>query len=268
MKHLLEPSPGRYFTDPMNVLDFVVVIFSFSDFLGIEGGSSLVVLRLLQLLRVLKVITVVPELRVILRGVGAGCRSIFWILLLLSGVVYVYSVLGVLMFRENDPRNFRDLGAGVGTVLNIATGECVDYFFINYYGCDHYGYEEDAERCVAPSAQKALAAIDNFVSLILVVGQIMVDAGVITQQDGAGGRDPARHQGGRARGEGGEGQGGRLRQPRGRGRGARRRGLRQGGRNAPRGFREGHSGDGRARSGRGRGGRRRSRSARRSSRVW
>ena len=183
VKHLLEPSPGRYFTDPMNALDFVVVIFSFSDFLGIEGGSSLVVLRLLRLLRVLKVITVVPELQVILRGVGAGCRSIFWILLLLSGVVYVYSVLGVLMFRANDPRNFRDLGAGVGTVLNIATGECVDYFFINYYGCDHYGYEEDAERCVAPSAQKALACL-YFVSLILVVGQIMMSLfiGVITNK--------------------------------------------------------------------------------------
>ena len=182
-KHLLEPSPGWYFTDPMNVLDFVVVIFSFSDFLGIEGGSSLVVLRLLRLLRVLKVITVVPELQVILRGVGAGCRSIFWILLLLSGVVYVYSVLGVLIFRENDPRNFRDLGAGMGTVLNIVTGESVDYFFTNYYGCDHYGYEDDAEHCVAPSAQKALACL-YFVSLILIVGQIMMSLfiGVITNK--------------------------------------------------------------------------------------
>ena len=183
LKHLLEPSPGRYFTDPMNVLDFAVVIFSFSDFMGIEGGSSLVVLRLLRLLRVLKVITVVPELQVILRGVGAGCRSIFWILLLLSGVVYVYSVMGVLIFRENDPRNFRDLGAGVGTVLNIVTGECVDYFFTNYYGCDRYGYEDDPERCVAPSAQKALACL-YFVSLILIVGQIMMSLfiGVITNK--------------------------------------------------------------------------------------
>ena len=185
VKHMYASSPGRYFTDPMNVLDFCVVLFSFSDYLGtgFEGGSSLVVLRLLRLLRVLKVITVVPELQVILRGVGAGCRSIFWILLLLSGVVYIYSVLGVLVFRKNDPRNFRDLGAGVSTVLNIVTGECVDYFFINYYGCANYGYDGDEVNCQNSQSQKALACI-YFVSLILIVGQIMMSLfiGVITNK--------------------------------------------------------------------------------------
>ena len=69
-------------------------------------------------------------------------------------------------------RAFRDLGPA-STVLNIATGECVDYFFINYYGCDHYGYEEDAERCVAPSAQKALACL-YFVPAYPGAGQIMM----------------------------------------------------------------------------------------------
>ena len=71
----------------------------------------------------------------------------------------------------------------MGTVLNIVTGECVDYFFTNYYGCDRYGYEDDPERCVAPSAQKALACL-YFVSLILIVGQIMMSLfiGVITNK--------------------------------------------------------------------------------------
>ena len=181
--HLIESNPARYFHDPMNALDFFVVLVSFSEyFTDYEGGSGVVVLRLLRLARVLKVVTVVPELQVILRGVGAGCKSIGWILLLLFGVVYVYAVLGVLLFRHNDPRHFRNLPAGIGTTLNIATGEFIECFYVNYHGCDRYGYDDDP-RCVAPDAQRG-AACAYFSTLILVVGQIMMSlfVGIITNK--------------------------------------------------------------------------------------
>ena len=55
-------------------------------------------------------------------AVWEGVNSIGWILLLLSAVVYIYGILGVLLFRDNDPRNFRNLGKGIMSVTNVATG--------------------------------------------------------------------------------------------------------------------------------------------------
>jgi hypothetical protein len=105
-----------------------------------------------------------------------------YILLLLSVVVYVYAILGVMLFRLNDPRNFRNLGAAVVSVLNISTADFLDYFFINYYGCDVYGYDGD-DNCTQPQAASFTAAF-YFISLILIVGQIMMSLfiGVITNK--------------------------------------------------------------------------------------
>lgn len=182
--HLIKSDPRLYFADLMNCLDFFIVVINFSDYFDdVQGGSSLMVLRLLRLARVLKVVTVIPELQVILSGVAEGCKSIGWILLLLSAVVYIYSILGVMLFRLNDPRNFRNLGVGISTVLTISTGEFVDYLFISYYGCDMYGYGGDEDNCTNPSASGFTAAV-YFISLILIVGQIMMSLfiGVITNK--------------------------------------------------------------------------------------
>ena len=89
--HLIRPDPRRYFTDPMNCMDFFIVVISFSVYYAdFEGGSSLMVLRLLRLARVLRVIAVIPELQVILSGVAEGCKSIGWILVGLYKLNTVY----------------------------------------------------------------------------------------------------------------------------------------------------------------------------------
>ena len=119
----------------------------------------------------------------IVLGVAEGIKSIGWILMLLAGVVYIYSIIGVLSFRANDPRNFRNLGVAILSVLDISTGDFLDYFFINYHGCDVYGYTGEEERCSQPVASPVTAGF-YFISLVLIVGQIMMSLfiGVITNK--------------------------------------------------------------------------------------
>ena len=51
------------------------------------------------------------ELRLILRGLVVGLRSVSNIMMLLVLVIYIYSVLGVTMFADNDPVHFATVRA-------------------------------------------------------------------------------------------------------------------------------------------------------------
>ena len=59
-------APWRYFLSFWNILDFIVVMFSWIP-MG-NTGSTVVMLRLLRLLRVLKLVRAISELQVILEG--------------------------------------------------------------------------------------------------------------------------------------------------------------------------------------------------------
>ncbi len=64
------PRPLAFFRNGWNVFDFVVILAVFVP--GIRQNSTL--LRLLRLLRVVRIVRVLPDLRVLLLGVGAACR--------------------------------------------------------------------------------------------------------------------------------------------------------------------------------------------------
>ena len=182
-RHLIKWAPYRYFFDSMNCLDFFCVAVSFGERLGLEGGSALLVLRLLRLGRVLKVIAVIPELQVILHGIAEGCKSIGYILLLLAMVIYVFAILGVILFRENDPMNFRNLGTAMYTVMDAASADWLDYLYINYHGCENYGYGGYESYCTASGALPVMSSL-YFIALIIIVGNIMMSlfVGVITNK--------------------------------------------------------------------------------------
>ena len=185
VEQLVKLKPLYYFHDTVNCFDFVVTVLSFMEYV-VNSGGALDAIRALRLIRLLRVLRMVEDMRVILDGVIQGILNIAWILVLLGVVVYIYAVFGVILFGANDPRNFRSLGVGIGTVISIATmSDWLGFLYVNYYGCDEYGYETatDAMYCTAPKAHKVVATI-YISTMIVVLGNIMMSLfiGVITNK--------------------------------------------------------------------------------------
>lgn len=74
--------------------------------LGQSGAGAVRALRLTRLVRLLTFIKNVPELKVIVVGLIVGLKSVGYIVALLLLSIYLFAVLGVIAFGENDPANF------------------------------------------------------------------------------------------------------------------------------------------------------------------
>lgn len=113
------PRLGRYFTDGWNVFDFAVVTASFLP----QAGAFAVVARLARLLRVTRLISAFPELRLIVSTMLRSIPSMGHVLVMLSLLLYVYGVLGVHLFRDDDPARWGTLGAALLTLFQLLTLE-------------------------------------------------------------------------------------------------------------------------------------------------
>ena len=128
--------PALYFTDPKdggwNAFDFSIVFLSWC-FFGRDAGAFIAVLRLCRLVRVLQML---PQLRVILRGLFAGLQSVGNIMLLLVLTIYMFGVIGVTLFSKNDPVHFHSVTISMLTLFRCSTlAGWSQVFHINYYGC-------------------------------------------------------------------------------------------------------------------------------------
>jgi voltage-gated sodium channel len=111
--------PREFFRSGWNVFDFVVIGASFVP--GVRENATL--LRLARLLRIVRAVRLLPDLRVLTVAVGRsipGVASLAAITLLL---VYVYGMLGWLIFHEHDPANFEDIGQSTVTMFVLLTLE-------------------------------------------------------------------------------------------------------------------------------------------------
>jgi voltage-gated sodium channel len=111
--------PREFFRSGWNVFDFVVIGASFVP--GVRENATL--LRLVRLLRIVRAVRLLPDLRVLTVAVGRsipGVASLAAITLLL---VYVYGMLGWLVFHEHDPANFEDIGQSMVTMFVLLTLE-------------------------------------------------------------------------------------------------------------------------------------------------
>ena len=57
-------------------------------------------------MRLVRVMGLFEKLRVILRGLAVGLRSVSSILMLLTLIAFMFAVLGVTAFGANDPAHF------------------------------------------------------------------------------------------------------------------------------------------------------------------
>ncbi|MDL5047535.1 ion transporter [Oscillatoria amoena NRMC-F 0135] len=165
--------PWNYFKDPWNIFDFSIVAVCFLPF----GGAYVAVLRMARLLRVLRLVTVLPRLQLLVGALLHSIPSLGYVGILLALHFYVYAVMGVFLFRDNDPVHFGNLGDALLTLFGVVTLEdWRDVLYMQYYGSAVYPYDTDAlnETVRTPHATP-LTAVLYFISFVLLGTMIMLN---------------------------------------------------------------------------------------------
>ena len=163
--------PWRYFRDPWNVFDFLIVV---AAYLPVDA-QFVTVLRLARLLRVLKLVRALPKLQILVSALLKSIPSMGYVSLLLLLVFYLFAVTGTFLFSENDPVHFKNLQLSMLTLFRVVTLEdWTDGMYIQMYGCDGYGYGGMEHLCTSPNAYPLFGAA-FFVCFVLVGTMIVLN---------------------------------------------------------------------------------------------
>ena len=173
--------PWRYFQDPWNLFDFIIVVVCFIP----AGGTSAAVLRLFRLLRVLKLVRALPRLQIIVSALLKSIPSMAYVSVLLFLLFYVYACAAVFFFGENDPVHFGHLPIAMLSLFRVVTGEdWTDVMYIAMEGCANYGY--DASMMTQTIAGQTWTCAENshgmpvfgalfFVSFMLIGAMVILN---------------------------------------------------------------------------------------------
>ena len=169
--------PLRYFSNPWNVFDFIIVAACLLEPVLPIDGAFLPVLRLARILRVLRLVTTIPKLQVLVTCLLKSLPSMFYVSVLLGLLFYVYGTMAVFLYGENDPIHFRNLQTSVLSLFRVVTLEdWTDVMYINMYGSDNYGYsDQDLARWEPSSQASPLGAAIFFVSFVLIGTMIVLN---------------------------------------------------------------------------------------------
>ncbi len=111
--------PQDYFKDRWNVFDFIVVFAVFIP--GVRENATL--LRLVRLLRVVRVISVLPDLRVLISGMGKALKPIGSMAAMTLLLLFVYGMIGVQLFGDEIPERWGNIGSAMLTLFTVLTLE-------------------------------------------------------------------------------------------------------------------------------------------------
>ncbi len=108
----------RFFRDPWNVFDFIIVGIAL-----IPASGPLAVLRALRILRVLRLISMVPRLRFVVESLLHAIPGIASIAGLMVLLYYVFAVMATGLFGPDHPQWFGSIGESMYTLFQIMTLE-------------------------------------------------------------------------------------------------------------------------------------------------
>jgi voltage-gated sodium channel len=111
--------PQDFFRSGWNVFDFVVIGAAFVP--GIRENVTM--LRLVRLLRVVRLVSVFPDMRVLVRAMVKSLPPIGSLVLLTLLLMYVYGMVGWILFHEDDPQNWGDIGTAMLSLFEMLTLE-------------------------------------------------------------------------------------------------------------------------------------------------
>jgi len=161
----------RYFQDPWNVFDFMIVVVCFLP----VNASYAAVLRLARIMRTLRLMTALPQLQLLVAALIKSIPSMGYVGLLLMLNFYVYAVMGVFLFRGNDPVHFRDLPTSMLTLFRVVTLEdWTDVMYLQMYGSNVYAYDNTTGIETVPHAMPIVGCL-FFVSFVMFGTMIMLN---------------------------------------------------------------------------------------------
>jgi voltage-gated sodium channel len=118
-----------------NCIDLIVIV-------AMLLNESLQVFLLLRVLQVVEVSHHFPKLQVVARTFVEAADVMVYMLMLMGLLLYLFGVIAVPMFRDNDPWHFRNLDIAMVSLFRCATLEdWSDLLYINIYGCKNYQHE-------------------------------------------------------------------------------------------------------------------------------
>ena len=99
----------------------------------------------------------------------------FYVGVLLSLTFYVYAVVGVFLFRENDPVHFQNLPTSLLSLFRVVTLEdWTDVMYIQMFGSDVYAYD-NTSGITPVSSPKPIVGAAYFVSFVLFGTMIILN---------------------------------------------------------------------------------------------
>ena len=108
----------RFFRDPWNVFDFVIVAIAL-----VPASGPFAVLRTLRILRVLRLISMVPQMRLVVGALLNAVPGIASIAGLMMILYYVFAVMATELFGDTHPQWFGTIGASMYTLFQVMTLE-------------------------------------------------------------------------------------------------------------------------------------------------
>ena len=108
----------RFFRDPWNCFDFVIVGVAL-----LPAAGPLSVIRALRILRALRLVAMVPSMRRVVTALVKSVPGLLSLSGLLVLMLYVGSVVAINLFRDSGDPRFGDLGATILTLFQLTTGD-------------------------------------------------------------------------------------------------------------------------------------------------
>ena len=101
------------------MFDFVVVGAAYVP----AVRESVTLLRLARVLRVARLLSVIPGLRIVVLGIARSLAPIGGMAALTFFVLYMYGMLGWILYADHDPERFGNIGRALLTLFQILTLE-------------------------------------------------------------------------------------------------------------------------------------------------
>lgn len=105
--------PGVFFRDGWNVFDLLVVVAAFVPVIR----ENATILRLLRLARVLRAVRMFPQVRLILTAAWKSLPGALSFLVVGALVLYMYAMLGWILFADTMPEHYGSLGRACLTLF-------------------------------------------------------------------------------------------------------------------------------------------------------
>lgn len=119
--------PKGYFANNWNRFDFIIVLLSlpslFLAFLPIPDTSSFLLLRVFRLARLFRLMRFVPNINMILAGLGRALKASVFVLLVLLLLNLFIAILGCHFYQQIAPDYFGDPLIASYTVFQLFTVE-------------------------------------------------------------------------------------------------------------------------------------------------